>query len=84
MCNLHRSLVQWLGSLGTPESGWFNTSTLYLVNLDDRSPNHKESIVIMRELEDVTGISGQTLITVHPVTKGGKETLMVVEADDHD
>jgi len=83
MCNLHRSLVQWLGSLGTPESGRFNNWTLYL---DDRSPNHKESIVIMRdsELEDVTGISGQTLITIHPATKGGKETLMVVEAGDHD
>jgi len=41
--------------------------TLYL---DDCSPNHKESAVIMRELEDATGINGRALIAFYPGMRG--------------
>jgi hypothetical protein len=37
--------------------------TLYL---GDRSPNHKESPAIMKELEDVTGIDARTLVSFRP------------------
>ncbi|KAG1776044.1 hypothetical protein EV702DRAFT_1269102 [Suillus placidus] len=34
--------------------------------LDDHSPNHKQSVAIMQELEDATGIDGQTLVAFSP------------------
>ncbi|KAG1817349.1 hypothetical protein EV424DRAFT_1556809 [Suillus variegatus] len=34
--------------------------------LDDRSPNHKESPAIMKELKDATGIDARTLVTFRP------------------
>ncbi|KAH7903768.1 hypothetical protein BJ138DRAFT_1107400, partial [Hygrophoropsis aurantiaca] len=43
--------------------------------LNDRSLNHKESITIMQELEDATGVSGQALISFHPGTKDVRQTL---------
>jgi hypothetical protein len=46
--------------------------TLYL---DDHSSNHKESAVIMRELEDVTGINGRALIAFDPGMRGAREKL---------
>jgi len=46
--------------------------TLYL---DDRSPNHKESAAIMRELEDATGINGRALIAFDPGMRGAREKL---------
>ncbi|KAG0698778.1 heterokaryon incompatibility protein-domain-containing protein, partial [Suillus ampliporus] len=44
--------------------------TLYL---NDCSPNHKESIVIMRELEDSTGIDARSLVTFRPGMTGARE-----------
>ncbi|KAG2151487.1 hypothetical protein DEU56DRAFT_553851 [Suillus clintonianus] len=46
--------------------------TLYL---DDRSPNHKESVTIMQELEHSTGIDTQTLIAFRPGMSGAREKL---------
>ncbi|KAG0699362.1 hypothetical protein DFH29DRAFT_1002055 [Suillus ampliporus] len=37
---------------------------------DDRSPNHKESAVIMEELEGATGIDRQALVTFRPGMSG--------------
>jgi len=50
------------------QSDW----TLYL---DDRSPNHKESAVIMQELADATGINRQALTAFRPGTTGAREKL---------
>jgi hypothetical protein len=46
--------------------------TLYL---NDRSPNHKKSTIIMRELEASTGIDAQALIAFRPGTTNAREKL---------
>jgi hypothetical protein len=46
--------------------------TLYL---NDRSPNHKESAVIMKELNESTGINAQALTAFHPGMAGAREKL---------
>ncbi|KAG0704011.1 WD40-repeat-containing domain protein [Suillus ampliporus] len=46
--------------------------TLYL---NDRSPNHKESITIMKELEDSTGIDAQSLVAFQPRMTGSRQKL---------
>ncbi|KAG1889738.1 uncharacterized protein F5891DRAFT_1282780 [Suillus fuscotomentosus] len=43
--------------------------------LDDRSPNHKEPLAIMKELEDATGIDAQTLVAFRPGMSGAREKL---------
>ncbi|KAG2365168.1 hypothetical protein BDR07DRAFT_1399605 [Suillus spraguei] len=43
--------------------------------LGDRSPNHKESPAIMKELEDATGIDAQALVTFRPGMSGPREKL---------
>ncbi|OAX31885.1 hypothetical protein K503DRAFT_727529 [Rhizopogon vinicolor AM-OR11-026] len=46
--------------------------TLYL---DDRSPNHKESVAIIQELEDATGIDKQALLSFRPRMRNAREIL---------
>ncbi|KAG1758138.1 heterokaryon incompatibility protein-domain-containing protein [Suillus occidentalis] len=46
--------------------------TLYL---NDRSCNHKESVTIMGELENATGINAQALVTFRPGMAGAREKL---------
>ncbi|KAG0705582.1 hypothetical protein DFH29DRAFT_267793 [Suillus ampliporus] len=46
--------------------------TLYL---DDHSPNHKESVEIMQELENATGIDARTLVAFQPGMKDAREKL---------
>jgi len=46
--------------------------TLYL---NDRSPNHKESTAIIKELKDSTGIDAQALVAFHPGMTGAREKL---------
>ncbi|KAG2335862.1 hypothetical protein BDR05DRAFT_206006 [Suillus weaverae] len=46
--------------------------TLYL---DDRTPNHKDSVVIMQELEDATGIDRQAVMNFHPGMRGARKKL---------
>jgi len=46
--------------------------TLYL---DDQSPNHKESVAIMQELADATGINPQALVSFCPEMRGAREKL---------
>ncbi|KAG1852401.1 hypothetical protein C8R48DRAFT_354214 [Suillus tomentosus] len=43
--------------------------------LNDRSPNHKESPEIMKELEGATGIDAQTLISFRPGMRDAREKL---------
>jgi hypothetical protein len=43
--------------------------------LDDRTPNHKESLTIMQELADATGIDTRTLVAFHPGMRGAREKL---------
>ncbi|KAG2366674.1 heterokaryon incompatibility protein-domain-containing protein, partial [Suillus spraguei] len=43
--------------------------------LGDRSPNHKESPAIMRELENATGIDARALVTFCPGMSGAREKL---------
>ncbi|KAG1785874.1 uncharacterized protein HD556DRAFT_1450312 [Suillus plorans] len=43
--------------------------------LDDRSPNHKESPEIMKELEGATGIDAQALISFRPGMRDAREKL---------
>ncbi|KAG1813650.1 uncharacterized protein BJ212DRAFT_1301027 [Suillus subaureus] len=43
--------------------------------LDDHSPNHKESVAIMQELEYSTGIHAQALIAFHPGMTDAREKL---------
>ncbi|KAG2358623.1 hypothetical protein BDR07DRAFT_1337492 [Suillus spraguei] len=43
--------------------------------LGDRSPNHKESPAIMKELEDATGIYAQALVNFRPGMTGARERL---------
>jgi hypothetical protein len=49
--------------------------TLYL---DDHCPNHKESVVIMQELGDATGIDARSLVAFHPGMRGAREKLQWV------
>ncbi|KAG1800320.1 uncharacterized protein HD556DRAFT_1439176 [Suillus plorans] len=49
-----------------------NDWSLYL---DDRSPNHKESLAIMEELEGATGINAQALISFRPGMRDAREKL---------
>ncbi|KAJ8580750.1 hypothetical protein M405DRAFT_885991 [Rhizopogon salebrosus TDB-379] len=46
--------------------------TLYL---GDCSSNHKDSVTIMRELGDATGIDARSLVAFHPGMKGAREKL---------
>jgi hypothetical protein len=46
--------------------------TLYL---NDRSPNHKDSVAIMQELGYATGIDVRTLVTFRPGVEGAREKL---------
>jgi hypothetical protein len=46
--------------------------TLYL---DDRTHNHKDSVAIMQELEDATGIDRQAVVNFRPGTRGAREKL---------
>ncbi|KIK45249.1 hypothetical protein CY34DRAFT_801873 [Suillus luteus UH-Slu-Lm8-n1] len=46
--------------------------TLYL---DDRSPNHKESVSIMQELERSTGINARALVAFSPGMRDAREKL---------
>ena len=46
--------------------------------LGDRSDNHKNSVAIMRELADATGIDAKALVTFHPGMKGAREKLQWV------
>ncbi|KAG0705851.1 hypothetical protein DFH29DRAFT_1067269 [Suillus ampliporus] len=46
--------------------------TLYL---NDNSPNHKESVPIMQELESSTGIDAQALFAFHPGMSGARAKL---------
>ncbi|KAG2367067.1 hypothetical protein BDR07DRAFT_1394137, partial [Suillus spraguei] len=43
--------------------------------LGDRSPNHKESSAIMKELENATGIDAQALVTFRPGMSAAREKL---------
>jgi tetratricopeptide (TPR) repeat protein len=51
--------------------------TLYL---DDRSPNHKDSLAIMQEMGDATGIDAQALIAFRPGMRDAREKLRWVSA----
>ncbi|KAG2367075.1 heterokaryon incompatibility protein-domain-containing protein [Suillus spraguei] len=46
--------------------------------LGDRTPNHKESSAIMKELENATGIDVQALVTFRPGMTGAREKLQWV------
>jgi len=43
--------------------------------LGDRTPNHKESVAIMQELEDATGIDRRTVVAFHPGMRDAREKL---------
>ncbi|KAG1776035.1 hypothetical protein EV702DRAFT_1046433 [Suillus placidus] len=43
--------------------------------LDDHSPNHKQSVAIMQELEEATGIDAQTLVAFSPGMINAREKL---------
>ncbi|KAG0704113.1 hypothetical protein DFH29DRAFT_1068275 [Suillus ampliporus] len=47
----------------------------WMLYLNDRSPNHKESVTIMKELEHSTGIDARSLITFRPGMTGAREKL---------
>lgn len=47
----------------------------WTVYLDDRSPNHKESVAIMQELGDATGIDPQALVAFCPGMREAREKL---------
>ncbi|KAG0705284.1 hypothetical protein DFH29DRAFT_1077689 [Suillus ampliporus] len=46
--------------------------------LNDSSPNHKESVKIMRELQDATGINARTLVAFQPGMRDAREKLQWV------
>ncbi|KAG2337663.1 hypothetical protein BDR05DRAFT_969966 [Suillus weaverae] len=46
--------------------------TLYL---DDRTPNHKDSVAIMQELEDATGIDRRAVVAFRPGMRDAREKL---------
>ncbi|KAG2338573.1 hypothetical protein BDR05DRAFT_1004146 [Suillus weaverae] len=43
--------------------------------LDDHSPNHKDSIAIMQEMGDATGIDARALVAFRPGMRGAREKL---------
>ncbi|KAG1830460.1 hypothetical protein EV424DRAFT_294229 [Suillus variegatus] len=43
--------------------------------LDDRTPNHKDSVAIMQELEDVTGIDRRAVMAFRPGMRNAREKL---------
>jgi len=47
----------------------------WTVYLDDCSPNHKESVTIIQELGDATGIDPQALVAFRPGMRGAREKL---------
>ncbi|KAG2130300.1 uncharacterized protein EDB93DRAFT_84338 [Suillus bovinus] len=49
-----------------------NDWTLYL---DDRTPNHKDSVAIMQELEEATGIDRRVVVTFRPGMRNAREKL---------
>ncbi|KAG2339171.1 TPR-like protein [Suillus weaverae] len=48
--------------------------------LDDRSPNHKNSLAIMQEMGDATGIDSQALVAFRPGMRHAREKLQWVSA----
>ncbi|KAG2338566.1 WD40 repeat-like protein [Suillus weaverae] len=48
--------------------------------LDDRSPNHKDSLAIMQEMGDATGIDAQALVAFRPGMRDAREKLQWVSA----
>ncbi|KAG2357195.1 heterokaryon incompatibility protein-domain-containing protein, partial [Suillus spraguei] len=48
--------------------------------LGDRSPNHKDSLAIMKEMGDATGIDSQALIAFRPGMRDAREKLQWVSA----
>ncbi|KAG1786332.1 uncharacterized protein HD556DRAFT_1485669 [Suillus plorans] len=48
--------------------------------LDDRSPNHKDSLTIMQEMGDATGIDARTLVAFRPGMRNAREKLQWVSA----
>jgi hypothetical protein len=48
--------------------------------LDDRSPNHKDSLAIMQEMGDATGINAQTLVAFRPGMINAREKLQWVSS----
>jgi hypothetical protein len=48
--------------------------------LDDRSPNHKNSLAIMQEMGDATGIDAQALVAFRPGMRDAREKLQWVSA----
>ncbi|KAG1784615.1 heterokaryon incompatibility protein-domain-containing protein [Suillus plorans] len=47
----------------------------WTIYLDDPSSNHKESVAIMQELGDATGIDSQALVAFRPGMRGAREKL---------
>ncbi|KAG1792991.1 uncharacterized protein HD556DRAFT_1309013 [Suillus plorans] len=43
--------------------------------LDDRTPNHKDSVAIMQELEDATGIDRRAVVAFRPGMRNAREKL---------
>ncbi|KAG2365295.1 heterokaryon incompatibility protein-domain-containing protein [Suillus spraguei] len=54
-----------------------NDWSLYL---DDRSPNHKDSLTIMKEMGDATGIDSHALVAFRPGMRDAREKLQWVSA----
>ncbi|KAG1818216.1 heterokaryon incompatibility protein-domain-containing protein [Suillus subaureus] len=50
----------------------------WMLYLDDRSPNHKESVEIMHELEDATGIDARVLVAFQPGMRDARQKLQWV------
>ncbi|KAG2363712.1 heterokaryon incompatibility protein-domain-containing protein [Suillus spraguei] len=48
--------------------------------LDDRSPNHKDSLAIMQEMGDATGIDAQALVAFRPGMRDARKKLQWVSA----
>ncbi|KAG2335876.1 hypothetical protein BDR05DRAFT_971340 [Suillus weaverae] len=48
--------------------------------LDDRSPNHKDSLAIMQEMGDATSIDAQALVSFRPGMRHAREKLQWVSA----
>ncbi|KAG2335880.1 hypothetical protein BDR05DRAFT_971334 [Suillus weaverae] len=48
--------------------------------LNDRSPNHKDSLAIMQEMGDATGIDAQALVAFRPGMRHAREKLQWVSA----
>ncbi|KAG1835786.1 hypothetical protein DFJ58DRAFT_750031 [Suillus subalutaceus] len=85
MFQLRQSLAHWQIAFGTHADGRFKNSshpniilfyqkdwTLYL---DDRTPNHKDSVAIMQELEYATGIDRRAVMAFRPGMRDIREKL---------